>query len=90
MISGFLIAAALLQIGGAWPETLVVKDANRAVRIPLTETRSGPMVAPQALAPLVAVAVRRATLHEYSVRVNGTDVRVWPGMRPGMPPLRLV
>jgi N-acetylmuramoyl-L-alanine amidase len=81
VISGFLIAAALLQIGGAWPETLVVKDANRAVRIPLTETRSGPMVAPQALAPLVAVAVRRATLHEYSVRVNGTDVRVWPGMR---------
>lgn len=81
MIGGLLVAAAALQLGVVWPETLVVKDANRAVRIPLTETRSGPMLAPQALAPLVAVVVRRATPHEYAVRVNGTDVRVWPGMR---------
>jgi N-acetylmuramoyl-L-alanine amidase len=81
LIGGPLIAAAALQIAVASPETLVVKDANRAVRIPLTETRSGPMLDPRALAPLVAVAVRRATPQEYAVRVNGTDVRVWPGMR---------
>jgi N-acetylmuramoyl-L-alanine amidase len=81
VIGGLHIASAALQISLAWPETLVVKDANRALRIPLTETRSGPMLAPQALAPLLAVAVRRATPHEYAVRVNGTYVRVWPGMR---------
>jgi N-acetylmuramoyl-L-alanine amidase len=81
LIGALLVASAALQIAVASPETLVVKDANRAVRIPLTETRSGPMLDPQALAPLVAVAVRRATSHAYAVRVNGTDVRVWPGMR---------
>ena len=81
MITALLIASAALQTAAASPETLVVKDANRAVRVPLTETRSGPMLAPQALAPLVAVAVRRAAPQEYEVRVNGTDVRVWPGMR---------
>ena len=76
-----LVASAALQVAVAAPETLVVKDANRAVRIPLVEARSGPMLAPQALAPLVAIGVRRATPHEYAVRVNGVDVRVWPGMR---------
>jgi N-acetylmuramoyl-L-alanine amidase len=81
LIAALLVASAALQIAAASPETLVVKDANRAVRVPLTETRSGPMLAPQALAPLVAVAVRRATPQQYAVRVNGTDVRVWPGMR---------
>jgi N-acetylmuramoyl-L-alanine amidase len=81
VIHGLLIASAVLQVAAAWPETLIVKDANRAVRIPLTETRSGPMLPPQALAPLVAVTVRRATDQEYAVRVNGTDVRIWPGMR---------
>jgi N-acetylmuramoyl-L-alanine amidase len=81
LIGGLLIASAALQIGVASPETLVVKDANQAVRIPLMDTRSGPRLAPEALAPLVAVTVRRATPQEYAVRVNGTDVRVWPGMR---------
>ena len=81
MIYGLLIASAVLQVAVAWPDTLVVKDANRAVRIGLTATRSGPMVAPQSLAPLVAVTVRRVTPQEYAVRVNGKDVRVWPGTR---------
>jgi N-acetylmuramoyl-L-alanine amidase len=81
LIGGLLIASAALQVAVAGPETLVVKDANRAVRVPLVETRSGPMLTPQVIAPLVSVAVRRATAQEYAVRVNGVDVRVWPGMR---------
>jgi N-acetylmuramoyl-L-alanine amidase len=81
LIGGLLLASAALQIAVAAPETLVVKDANQAVRIPLTETRSGPVLPPQALAPLIAIAVRRATAHEYVVRVNGVAVRVWPGLR---------
>jgi N-acetylmuramoyl-L-alanine amidase len=81
LIGGLLLASAALQITVAAPETLVVKDANRAVRIPLIETRSGPVLAPQALAPLVAIAVRRTAAHEYVVRVNGVAVRVWPGLR---------
>jgi N-acetylmuramoyl-L-alanine amidase len=81
LIGGLLLASAALQITVAAPETLVVKDANRAVRIPLIETRSGPVLAPQALAPLIAIAVRRTTAHEYVVRVNGVAVRVWPGLR---------
>jgi N-acetylmuramoyl-L-alanine amidase len=81
LIGGLLIASAALQLAAMSPETLVVKDANRTVRIPLTEGRSGPMLSPEALAPLVAVGVRRAAPEEYTIRLNGSDVRVWPGMR---------
>jgi N-acetylmuramoyl-L-alanine amidase len=82
LIGALLIApAAALQIAVAAPETLVVKDANRAVRIPLIEARSGPMLAPEALSPLVTISVRRATAQEYAVRINGVAVRVWPGLR---------
>lgn len=76
-----LLLAAALQLAVAAPETLVVKDANRVVRIPLVATRSGPMLAPEALAPLVPVVVRRTAPGEYAVRVNDVDVRLWPGMR---------
>jgi N-acetylmuramoyl-L-alanine amidase len=78
---GLSIAAAVLQIAAAAPETLVVKDANRAIRIPLVETRTGPMVAPEALAPIVPVTVRRLSSTAYVVRVKNAEVRVWPGMR---------
>lgn len=78
-----LAASALLQLAvlAAPPETLVVKDASRAVRIPLVETRAGPMLPPQSLAPLVTVGVRRVTPGEYVVRVNGVDVHLWLGTR---------
>jgi N-acetylmuramoyl-L-alanine amidase len=81
LIGGLLLASAALQITLAPPETLVVKDANRSVQIPLIETRSGPVLAPEALAPLVTIAVRRSTAAEYVIQVNGVAVRVWPGMR---------
>jgi N-acetylmuramoyl-L-alanine amidase len=80
--AALLLASALLQVAAAAePETLVVKDANRAVRVPLVATRSGPMLAPQSLAPVVRVAVRRVAAGEYFVRINGVDVHVWPGTR---------
>jgi N-acetylmuramoyl-L-alanine amidase len=81
LTGGVVIASLALQWALAAPETLVVKDANRAVRIPLVDTRSGPVLAPQALAPLIEVGVRRAAAHEYVVRINGVAVRVWPGLR---------
>ncbi|MDQ3950589.1 MAG: N-acetylmuramoyl-L-alanine amidase [Gemmatimonadota bacterium] len=81
MIGALLIASAALQIAVAAPETLVVKDANRAVRIPLIEARSGPMLSPEALSPFITISVRRATAQEYAVRINGVAVRVWPGLR---------
>ncbi|MFN2566802.1 MAG: N-acetylmuramoyl-L-alanine amidase [Gemmatimonadaceae bacterium] len=81
MITGLLATTAALQIAAGTPETLVVKDANRAVHIPLVETRAGPMLAPQALSPLVPTTVRRVSAAEFVVRVNGVDVRVWQGMR---------
>jgi N-acetylmuramoyl-L-alanine amidase len=81
LIGELLLASVALQIAVAAPETLVVKDANRALRVPLVETRAGPMLPPQALAPLVTIAVRRRTVHEYVVRVNGVAVHVWPGLR---------
>ncbi len=81
MITSLALASAIVQLAVTSPETLVVKDANRALRIPLVATRTGPMLAPQALAPLVPVAVRRVAPGEYFVRVNGTDVHVWPGVR---------
>ena len=74
-----LAALALLQV--APTETLVVKDANRAVRIPLTETRGGRMLAPESLMPVVPVSVRRRTATEYIVRINDVAVRMWPGNR---------
>jgi len=82
-VSGSVAAlvAALQFASAAVPETLVVKDANRAIRVPLVETRTGPMLSPKALAPLIAVTVRRVSTAEYEVRVNGVHVRVWPGMR---------
>ncbi len=82
MNAGFAAFVAALQLASAAaPETLVVKDANRAVRVPLVDTRTGPMLSPKALAPLVAVTVRRLSVAEYEVRLNGVHVRVWPGMR---------
>jgi N-acetylmuramoyl-L-alanine amidase len=81
LISGLRLMSAALQIAAAGPDTLVVKDANRAVRVPLIETRSGHMLAPQALSPLIGVTVRRSSAHEYLVRVNGVTARVWPGLR---------
>ncbi len=80
MIESVLLAAAF-QLAGPAPETLVVKDASRTVRVPLVETRRGPMLPPQALMPVVAVAVRRVTQGEYFVRINGADIRLWVGMR---------
>jgi N-acetylmuramoyl-L-alanine amidase len=81
LIAFLRLASAALQLGAAAPETLVVKDANRAVRIPMEVTRSGPMVAPNRLAPLIAVVVRPVAPGEYAVRLNGVDVRVWAGLR---------
>jgi N-acetylmuramoyl-L-alanine amidase len=81
LIGGLLLPAVALQLAVAAPDTLVVKDANRAVRIALIETRSGPMLPPRSLAPLITIAVRRATVHEYVLGVNGVTVRVWPGLR---------
>jgi N-acetylmuramoyl-L-alanine amidase len=80
LIAALLLPAAL-QLAAAEPETLVVKDANRSHRIPLLATRKGPMLAPQSLAPMVTVGVRRVAPGEYFVRVNGADVHVWVGMR---------
>lgn len=81
MSAALLFASALLQLAVREPETLVVKDANRAVRVPLVATRSGPMLAPQSLTPVVSISVRRVTPGEYFVRVNGVDVHLWPGTR---------
>jgi N-acetylmuramoyl-L-alanine amidase len=81
LIVALLVASATLQAAASASETLVVKDANRAVRIPLVETRTGQMLAPQALDPLIPVAVRRVSAAEYAVRVGGVEVRVWPGLR---------
>ena len=81
MIASLSLVAAALQIASAVPETLVVKDANQTVRVPLVETRRGPMLTPQSLAPVVATTVRRVTPTEYALRVSGVEVRVWPGLR---------
>jgi N-acetylmuramoyl-L-alanine amidase len=79
--AALLIVSALLQAAAARPETLVVKDANRAIRVPLVETRTGPMLPPQSLSPIVSVTARRVAPGEYFVRVNGVDVHLWPGTR---------
>jgi N-acetylmuramoyl-L-alanine amidase len=79
--AALLFASAMIQLAVAEPETLVIKDANREVRIPLVVTRSGPMLVPQSLAPVVGVTVRRVAPGEYLVRVSGVDVRLWPGTR---------
>ncbi len=81
MSAALLFASALIQLAVAEPETLVVKDANRAVRVPLVATRSGPMLAPQSLSPVVSVTARRVAPGEYFIRVNGVDVHLWVGIR---------
>jgi N-acetylmuramoyl-L-alanine amidase len=81
LTSGSLLLSAALQIAQAAPETLLVKDANYVLRVPLVETRSGLMVPPQALSPVVPTTVRRSSSREYLVRMNGVTVRVWPGLR---------
>ena len=81
MTGALSLVAAALQIAVAAPETLVVKDANRTLRIPLVETRTGPMLPPEALAPLVPVTVTRVSSAAYVVRVKTAEVRVWPDMR---------
>lgn len=75
------VAASLLAIQLAAPaETLVVKDANRTVRVPLVPTAAGAMLAPRALSPLLAVTTRRVSPEQYEVRINGVAIRVWPGL----------
>jgi N-acetylmuramoyl-L-alanine amidase len=77
-----LLAAALALQGTPPPgDTLVVRDANRRVAVPLVWTASGPMIVPERLSPVLAIRTRRTAREEYVIDVAGSVVRLRPGLR---------
>jgi N-acetylmuramoyl-L-alanine amidase len=73
---GFALAA--FQLAQATP-ALVVRDAHRSIRVATTASSSGPMVRPEALAPLVPVAVRHDSAAWYSIDVWGAHLELQAG-----------
>lgn len=71
-----------LQVAAAPPPTITVRDATRSIEVALVPGvgNSGPMIRPEALAPLVAVSVRRNSPVRYTVTVGGVHMLVEPGL----------
>jgi len=83
MILALGLALQLATGGGA--QTLVVRDARQSLRVPTTQTQSGPMVRPEALRPLIAIDVKRESAFEYTLSV--WNVRL--GLEIGVPVVRV-
>jgi N-acetylmuramoyl-L-alanine amidase len=81
-----MLAAALLlglQIAAAEApgrDVLTVKDANRTLRVPLVRTSDGPMLRPRALNPVIRTEARREGGDEWTISLNGVEVRVRVGV----------
>src|SRR5262252_8751785 len=76
-----IVVAAFQLSQGTPASALVVHDARRSIRVALTATPTGPMLRPEALAPLLRVNVRHDSASWYSLEAWGTRVQVQAGSR---------
>lgn len=73
------IALLAFQLQASAPPVLVVHDARHSVRVPTTATASGPMIRPEALAPLIPLEVRHDSASWYSIDAWGAHLDVQAG-----------
>jgi N-acetylmuramoyl-L-alanine amidase len=67
---------AAFQVASA---ALVVRDANRSVRVPVVSTDAGPMVRPEAFGDMLPVGVRHDSASAYTLEIWGTRLQVEVG-----------
>jgi N-acetylmuramoyl-L-alanine amidase len=72
------IALVAFQLAQAVPG-FVVRDAHRSIRVATAASADGPMVRPDAMAPLVPVAVRHDSAAWYSIDAFGAHIEVRAG-----------
>jgi N-acetylmuramoyl-L-alanine amidase len=77
---GIVLAAFQLSQGTPAP-ALVVRDARRSIRVAMVATPAGPMLRPEALAPLLRVDVHHDSSSWYSLEAWGARVQVQAGSR---------
>src|SRR5450755_202153 len=78
MIGSILFAS--FQLAAAAPTTLVMRDANHSVRVPLVASADGPMLRPESLAPMLPITVRHDSASSYSLEVLGVRIQVDAGV----------
>jgi N-acetylmuramoyl-L-alanine amidase len=76
-----IVVAAFQLSHGTPPSALVVHDARRSIRVALTATPAGPMLRPEALAPVLRVNVRHDSSSWYTLEAWGTRVQLQAGSR---------
>ncbi len=77
---GIVLAAFQLSQGTPAP-ALVVRDARRSIRVAMVATPAGPMLRPEALAPLLRVDVHHDSSSWYTLEAWGARVQVQAGSR---------
>lgn len=80
-----MIIAALMafQLAAATPvpaTTLVVRDANHSMRVPLVASANGPMLWPGSLAEMLPVDLRHGSGAEYTLEIWGTHMELEAGL----------
>ncbi len=75
---GVVLAAFQLSQGAPAP-ALVVRDARRSIRVAMVATPAGPMLRPEALAPLLRVDVHHDSSSWYSLEAWGTRLQLQAG-----------
>jgi len=75
---GVVLAAFQLSQGTPAP-ALVVRDARRSIRVAMIATPGGPMLRPEALAPLLRVDVHHDSSSWYSLEAWGTRLQLQAG-----------
>jgi N-acetylmuramoyl-L-alanine amidase len=79
LLTAFQLAAAAPPAAPA--SRVVVKDATRSLSVALVDGPDGPMLRPDALRPIVPVAVSHLMGDRWMIIVNGTAIEVEPGLR---------
>jgi N-acetylmuramoyl-L-alanine amidase len=74
---GLAFAAFQLAAGAS---SLVVRDANHSIRVPVLATASGPMLRPESLAPMLRVRVIHDSSAFYTLEIFGAQLQLEIGV----------
>ncbi|HEY4216984.1 MAG TPA: N-acetylmuramoyl-L-alanine amidase [Gemmatimonadaceae bacterium] len=77
---GVVFAAFQLAASAGGARTLVVRDANHSMRVPLVATANGPMLRPSALDQMLPIDVKRDSTGAYTVTVWGARLQLNAGV----------
>ena len=77
-----ITALVLLQVAVALhsERPIIVRRAAQTIQVPIVSSRRGPMLRPEALAPLMPVTIQRRSPLQYAVSIGGVDMELEPGM----------